>query len=289
MHRSSSVVMTLMSLLIIVFSFPAASHAADTLGVHITPITNKSISEKIGDDISLFTSDLGSFITSPLHFSGTDWAITGGILGSTVALMPLDNWAQSRAQAAPHTSGFESFMTESRHYGEIVIAGSITGAAYFGGILFDDPWLRTTGRELIEALAYSGITTTAFKYLIARARPYLDQGSHSFLPFDITNGHNSLPSGHTTVAFALSTILSERINNIWASALLYGAASCTAFSRMYHNQHWLSDVFMGAAIGTTTGIFVAHRDEKRNELLHASATEFSISPTVGGLQAQLKF
>src|SRR5439155_18160107 len=140
-----------------------------------------------------------------------------------------------------------------------------------------------TGRELLEALAYSGITTTALKIVIARARPYVDQGIHSFLPFDAANGHNSLPSGHTTVAFALSTVLSQRINNVWASIALYGAASCTAFSRMYHNQHWLSDVFLGAAIGTTAGLFVSHRDDQRENILLPKSNELIISPTLGGI------
>jgi hypothetical protein len=259
--------------------------AADSLSLS----SHYSITQTISEDISYFGEDMASYFLAPLHFNGNDWLITGGIVGGTAGLMSADTWGQQQAQSAPHSEFFQNFMNGSRKYGEIIIAGGVTGAAYIGGIVFENHWLRTTGRELVEALAYSGITTTAIKFALARARPYVRQGAHEFLPFDIANGHNSLPSGHTTVAFALSTVLSEQIHNFWASALLYGAASCTGFSRMYHNQHWLSDVFLGAAIGTTAGLFVVHHNEERENPLHKNTAELSISPTMTGIQAQYRF
>ena len=35
----------------------------------------------------------------------------------------------------------------------------------------------------------------------------------------------------------------------WATVGLYTLATATGLSRVYDNQHWVSDVFLGAAVG----------------------------------------
>jgi membrane-associated phospholipid phosphatase len=37
---------------------------------------------------------------------------------------------------------------------------------------------------------------------------------------------------------------------------MYGGATMVGLSRMYHNKHWASDVVLGAAIGTFSGLKV---------------------------------
>lgn len=269
--------------LALVWCNPASSRAADTLAYF------PSVGKVLYEDISVFGEDIAAYITAPLHFSGQDWAIASASIGGTIGLMSIDNWANGRMQVASRSSALHNFMIASKDYGEMAVAGGLIGATYASGVIFKDSWLRITGRQLVEALAFAGMTTTAIKLVMGRARPYTNMGNHSFVPFAALGSNESLPSGHSTVAFTVSTILSERIHNIWASVFLYGAAACTGFSRMYDNQHWLSDVFLAAAIGTTSGLFVAHRDETRENNLPAQSSELIIYPYLGGLQASFKF
>lgn len=262
---------------------PSLSHAADSLTYSL------SFGETLYNDISLFGEDISAYITSPLHFSGNDWAIAGSIAGGTAVMMSGDNWVNGRMKVASRSSALHTFMAGSKDYGEITVASTLMGAAYGVGLIFKDPWLRITGRELVEALAFSGMTTSLIKLAAGRSRPYRNMGNESFIPFAATGANTSFPSGHSTVAFAVSTILSERIHNVWASILLYAAAACTGFSRMYDNQHWLSDVFLGAAIGTTAGLFVSHRDETRENGVQAHGNELIIYPYLGGIQASYRF
>lgn len=267
----------------IIWCDPVSSKAADTLAYP------PSVGQVLYNDLSVFGEDIAAYITAPLHFSGKDWAIAGASIGGTIGLMSVDNWANGRMQVASRSSALHNFMIASKDYGEMTVAGVIIAATYASGVIFNAPWLRITGRELVEALAFAGMTTTTIKLIVGRARPYTNMGNHSFVPFAALGSNESLPSGHSTVAFTVSTILSERIHNVWASIFLYGAAACTGFSRMYDNQHWFSDIFLAAAIGITSGLFVAHRDESREKDSTAHNTGLIITPYLGGLQASFRF
>jgi undecaprenyl-diphosphatase len=59
----------------------------------------------------------------------------------------------------------------------------------------------------------------------------------------------SMPSGHSTAAFSVATVLSHRYpQKRW---VFYGLAAGVAFARVYLGRHYPSDVLAGAVIGLT--------------------------------------
>ena len=62
-------------------------------------------------------------------------------------------------------------------------------------------------------------------------------------------------------AFVVSSVLAERIDNPFISCGFYAMALFTGAERIYSNNHWLSDVFFGAILGTVIGHGVAHKEE----------------------------
>ena len=62
---------------------------------------------------------------------------------------------------------------------------------------------------------------------------------------------NSMPSGHTAMAFASATILHREFGHIspWISVGGYATATATQLLRLRHNEHWLADTYVGAGIG----------------------------------------
>jgi membrane-associated phospholipid phosphatase len=61
----------------------------------------------------------------------------------------------------------------------------------------------------------------------------------------------SLPSQHTAMAFVAATFLDHELGYIspWISIGGYAAATWVGIARVANNDHWTSDVLMGAAVG----------------------------------------
>jgi membrane-associated phospholipid phosphatase len=144
---------------------------------------------------------------------------------------------------------------------------TLSGVFYTSGLLFDSEWLRETGVIMASALTISAITQTTFKYIAGRARPYTGLGNAKFRPFSFNSDFVAFPSGHTIVAFTISTVLSERINNIYASVALYSAAALGGLSRIYSGNHWLSDVVFGGALafGVSSWAVKEYEGEQKND------------------------
>lgn len=161
--------------------------------------------------------------------------------------------------------------------GELSTAAALPSIIYLSGLIFDDDEVRTTGRMLFESLLLAGVINGTLKYSLGRARPFMNMGNSQFEYFELDNSYQSLPSGHTTVAFTCASLLSERINNIYASIALYAIAGGTAYERIRSDNHWFSDVVLGAGIG----IFSAYSIVEANKYVGNSENNNSNSNYYG--------
>jgi hypothetical protein len=64
----------------------------------------------------------------------------------------------------------------------------------------------------------------------------------------------------------MSTVFYNNVNTDLLKVVSYIPAFITGFSRMYHNKHWASDVFMGAAIGYFTTKFITDQHKQKDVL-----------------------
>jgi membrane-associated phospholipid phosphatase len=215
------------------------------------------------NDFSIFVEDGLNLAASPFNFTSNDWLKTGAFVLATGLAFSLDPSIKD-AVNQQQNSTLDNTTSFSEKYGRISYAGIFAGGMYLTGKIIGDNNISTTGRMLVESILYSSAVVSLMKYTVGRARPYANEGPSDAFEFHFNEDHFSFPSGHTAIAFTVSTVLSRRIDNPFATIALYGLAGFTGYQRIYDDKHWFSDVFVGAAIGYFIGNNIVDSEENRN-------------------------
>jgi undecaprenyl-diphosphatase len=109
---------------------------------------------------------------------------------------------------------------------------------------------------LFLAIGVPGLFTGVVKRIIGRARPFVGGAPDAFLyhPFAWSPAYASMPSGHTTTAFAAAVA----IGALWprARTAMWIYAGVILISRVVVTAHHPSDVFAGAVVGTVGALMV---------------------------------
>jgi len=158
-----------------------------------------------------------------------------------------------------------------RIWGEAYTTLIVSGLLAASGISNDNQSNKKIAFEIAQSGLYTASVTQLLKMSIGRDRPYLNNGAFNFSPFQkFDNDYWSLPSGHTSLAFSLSTILSQNSKSDLLKIAWYIPAVMTAFSRVYQDKHWTSDVLLGSAVGYFIAKWIAekHRINENEELLN---------------------
>ena len=111
-------------------------------------------------------------------------------------------------------------------------------------------------------------TTQGLKYAINETRP--------------NGAERSFPSGHAATAFFGATLLAKEYgeNYPWIAVGGYTIAGTTAVLRMANNQHWASDVLMGAGIGIVSAEIASYLYPKIKSKLFNSKSAWNFEPQI---------
>jgi membrane-associated phospholipid phosphatase len=187
--------------------------------------------------------DSAVFRPHPLHAWEVGAVAAVGVLTIAVVDGPARDWAQDPA----HRSGTANDIASAvRHFGQWDGVAVVTGGLLVSGLIAKQPKLVHAGLRVGASVLVTGVVTQGAKWAFGRVRPESTDDPWDFDPF---SGDESMWSGHSAFAFAMATSLSQDIHRTWATVGLYTVATGTAWSRVYDNKHWVSDVVVGAAAG----------------------------------------
>lgn len=222
-------------------------------------------------NLSQFGDESIQFIKQPAKWESNDWLKLGLVGVGTILIMQADQ--PIRDNVLRDQGYYKSFPIEAgRIWGEGYPTAIFAAAFGLHGLITNNPSTKKIGFEIVQSAIYAGAITTFLKVAIGRARPFTNKGNTSYSPFSFFNDDfNALPSGHTTLAFSLSTVLSKNAESDFLKVIAYLPAVLTAISRVYQDKHWASDVFLGAAIGYFISDWVANLHEKKESPVQVSS------------------
>lgn len=256
------------------------------LFTQISAQSENSVWEDFKEDVThSFHIGIG-LLKSPYTASSSDWERIGIAGTATGALFLLDPEIKTLAKSNQNKTNSWIFGVDDYFDKEKVIP--VTSGIYLAGLLFRNKKLRITGLYVMEATFYASTITYILKTGFGRSRPHTEDDHLTFRFFNGTHGRfRSFPSGHSTSAFAICTVMAKSLENNWWKTFWYGTAFMVGASRIYHNRHWLSDTVLGGFIGYTTASYVVHFNEKQKEK-EIKVSGYYIRPYISGTEFGLR-
>jgi membrane-associated phospholipid phosphatase len=188
-------------------------------------------------------------LTAPLRWDSRDWlwfgAATAAVVGTGILA---DKRESDPVEDAQHR--VDKLATKLEPFGGGYSFAALAGF-YGAGKLFDSPNAIAVAEDgLTASIIAAGIISPAIKWVVGRVRPGDTSSSTDFHPF---GSNHSFPSGHTTQAFTVASVISAHYDSLWIDAAAYTTAALVGYARHQHQAHWPSDIAAGALIGIAVG------------------------------------
>ena len=204
-----------------------------------------------------YLTDTRDLLVQPTNWKKKEWLMLGGAAITFTAIYANDLPIQQFWQRNQTTTGdwVATYIAEPFGSGKYTLPA--LGLLYGSGWIFDNKKSRHVALLGAKAWVLTGGATLVLKQLAHRQRPNEGAAPDPYFwkgPYAFTSNMTSFPSGHTSTAFAVATVIAGSYpDKWWIGGLSYGVATLTGLSRMYDNKHWASDVFTGALLGWWIG------------------------------------
>ncbi|MFA6583889.1 MAG: phosphatase PAP2 family protein [Elusimicrobiaceae bacterium] len=210
--------------------------------------------------------DLVEMPQKPLHWDKNDWAIAGGIVGGSLLAFTIDDIVRQNLKT--QRSGFFTSLSDiTTHWGDWKQQIPIFAGTYIVALATKDATLHKIVADGIEASVFAaGIINPILVYATGRDLPNANENAMTFKP--MTPGRYSFPSGHTTAAFALSTVIDQNLRakfGYWQTPIVYAMAAGCGISRVYDHTHYVSEVIFGAGVGWAVGYWISNKPRNQDE------------------------
>ncbi len=211
--------------------------------------------------IKSFFIDGINTISSPFHWKKKQWLLSTLIAGAGIYSY---NYDESIHEFFNDNSN-KTTNNISNIFDYSIIAIPAMGAIYTYG--FSKNKCRTENTLLlsVKAMIISEVGIQLIKRLSHRHRPdnHLNIDPYIWDGPAFSDNFASFPSGHTAMAFAMASVISSEYKGFWVSFISYSYAGLMALSRLNNNEHWASDVVIGAGLGYACGKLVFNNSKNK--------------------------
>jgi hypothetical protein len=188
--------------------------------------------------------DQEALLTSPFRMRERQWKLAVPFTVLAVGLVASDTAVEGHVTKNPSTVSHASTFSNA---GVAALAG-VGGGMYLWGTFARNEHQRETGFLSGEAALDAYIDTTLIKYVAGRDRPFTGNGRGDF--FD---GGSSFVSLHSSVSWAIASVIAHEYPGPMTKILSYGLAGAVSAARVEAHQHFMSDAVIGSALGWYIG------------------------------------
>ncbi len=220
-----------------------------------------------------YLTDAKDILISPYRWNKYQWIAVSSVIVIGAVFYTQDASIQKAVQK--NQTGFLNFSSKYglERLGSGVYTIPALGLLYGVGAILKNDKARYTALKGVEGFVLAFVTDQVMKQLTHRHRPYMDDPPNPNKwdgPFVIP-ANTSFASGHAANAFAVATVVATAYSKtIWVPIVCYTFAGLTALSRVYQNDHWFSDVFIGSAIGFAIGKTIMNNHIRKLKVLPIS-------------------
>ena len=197
---------------------------------------------------NLFVDQVG-FWTAPAHMGQEQWKWAVPAIIAGAGLIAADNNIEEHV---PKSSTTVSHAVTASNAGVAALVGAGAGLFALGHLKGDDHE-RETGILAGEAAIGAVLDTEIFKYAAGRERPFVGTSPGRFFV-----GGDSFPSSHSSVSWAIASVIAHEYPGFLSQLLSYGVAGGVSAARWAGQKHFASDVVIGSALGWYMGWQVYH-------------------------------
>jgi membrane-associated phospholipid phosphatase len=214
--------------------------------------------------------DLEDYGTSPLRLQPHDalWLLPSAV-GLGVLLNNDVELYASMAKGDARKDWLDHSMPAVSALGDGLIELSAAALASKLG----DERLARTSTVAMQGLIVVSVYAQVLKFAAWSNRPYEDDTAHRFWAFD--QDTQGMPSGHSFSAFCAAEVYGAEYGRL----IPYSLATAVAYSRIYNQDHWPSDVFAGSLLGIIAGVQARHEAAQRGvDSVHFGLLDHSGTP-----------
>jgi membrane-associated phospholipid phosphatase len=234
-------------------------------------------------------------------FSGRDAAIASGFLGASAGLSLFDARLAQFFQDSlyRHVRVGRKVDKLFSHINETTL--TLGGLAVYGvARLTGEKTVADVAFHTSESVAAASLASQLIRGPLGRTRPinadkpFEDQYDFHFMRGFTHFQQRSFPSIHSSSGFAAASVLVAEVSRrdhgaAWLVGVpAYAIALTPGLSRMYLGQHWASDIFAGAFMGTFFGLRIvayshAHATTPLDRLFLGGNTSTRLGPAHGAV------
>ncbi len=204
---------------------------------------NPSFVGIIGDDFKYVA-------TAPSRWESSEWQTLGWatltVAGTAIiADRPVRDFMRQQPRDNVFFDRIENFGTS--------YALGLMGGFYLTGLVTDNEKSIHVAQDLVAASMVSATINQSIKIAFSRYRPRDNEDIFNARGYTGLNNNSSFPSGHTTEAFTVASVIATHYDDTWVSVSAYSIAGLVGVARMYKDAHYASDVTASALIGILVG------------------------------------